>query len=83
MEIIYFDKDVPTVIQELAATLLSYASALALLFLVGAGVYYMAASGDPGKQETAKRAVGYALFGVLVTVLSYALIKVAADIAGN
>ena len=82
MEITYFDKDVPTVLQELASMLLGYLSAIALLFLIGAGVYYMAAGGDPAKQQRGKKAITYTILGLLVALLSYSLIRAAAEIGG-
>lgn len=83
MEIVYFEKDVVQVVQDLAAMLLQYVAAIALLVLVSSGVYYMYAGGDPGKEKRAKQAVTYAIIGLLVTVLSYALIRATYDVGAN
>lgn len=83
MEIVYFDADVPTVLQEFAAMLLSYVGAITLLVLVSGGVYYMYAAGDATRQTTAKRIISYALLGLLIIILSYSMLKVVETIAVN
>jgi|GEM_PF-2518341 succinate dehydrogenase hydrophobic anchor subunit len=84
MEITYFDKDVPTVFNELAALLLQYVAGIALLVLVCAGVYYMyAGSGNSEAQAKAKRIISYCIIGLLIAVLSYSMIKVAKEIGVN
>lgn len=84
MEIVYFDKDVPTVFNELSAFLIRYVAGIALLVLVCAGVYYMyAGSGSPDAQTRARRIISYCILGLLLAVLSYSLIKVAEDVGVN
>ena len=82
MEIVYFDADVPTVLQGLAATLLSYVAAIALLLLIGSGIYLMYSAGNPQAQKRAKNMITYILIGLVVVLLSYSMIKVVAVIGG-
>jgi len=77
MEIEYFDADVSTVFQELAGTLLNYASAIALLLLIWAGIYFMYSAGNPEAQKRAKNMVSYIILGLVIVVLSFAMIKAA------
>jgi hypothetical protein len=84
MEITYFDKDVPTVFNELSALVIQYVAGIALLILVCAGAYYMyAGSGSPDAQTKAKRIISYCIIGLLIAVLSYSMIKVAEDVGVN
>lgn len=84
MEIVYFNKDVPTVFNELSALVIQYVAGIALLILVVAGAYYMyAGSGSPDAQTKAKRIISYCILGLLIVVLSYSMIKVAEDVGVN
>lgn len=83
MEIVYFDKDVNQVIQDLVGLILQYVAGIALLVLVCAGVYHMYAGGDPGKEKRAKQAITYTVLGLLVILLSYAMIRAVQDVAVN
>jgi hypothetical protein len=83
MEIEYFDADVVQVLNDLAAWLLGYIAALALLLLIGDGVYFMYAGGDPQKQKQAKNMATYIILGLLVVMLSYAILKAAEGVAVN
>lgn len=82
MEIVYFDADVPTVIQGLATTLLGYVAALALLLLICAGVYLMYSAGNPQAEKRAKNMITYIVIGLVVVLLSYSMIKVVSIIGG-
>lgn len=83
MEIEYFDTDVSAAINELSATLLSYIGAIALLLLVGTGVYYMMAQGNPEMQKRAKNSFSYIMLGLIIVMLSYAVLGVIRDVAAN
>lgn len=50
---------------------------LALLFLVAAGIFYAASTGNPDSQQKAKRMIVYVLEGLAVILLSYAFIALA------
>lgn len=74
MQIDYFDTDVGAAINELAVKLLSFAGGIALLFLVGGGVYYISSIGDVEKGKKAKNMVTYAVIGLSIIMLSYAIL---------
>lgn len=54
--------------------LLGIAGSLALFLLVGSGIYYMSVNGNPEAQKKAKKMLIAVLIGVVVILLSYALI---------
>lgn len=83
MEIEYFDGNVVESINELASLLLSYVGAIVLLFLVATGIYYMSAQGDPERQARAKNSFSYIILGLLIIMMSYAILVVVNRIAAE
>lgn len=81
MEIEYFDTDVVGAINDLVALLLTYASAIALFMLVFAGVYYVTVGGNSSMQVKAKKMITYSIIGLLIIVLSYAMVRLVSQIA--
>lgn len=81
MEIEYFDTDVASALNELVATLLTYTGGIALFILVFSGVYYMSVGGNPSMQAKAKKMFTYAIIGLLIIVLSYAMVRLVSQIA--
>lgn len=65
---------VKTIAERILEFLLSIAGSIALLFLVGSGILYMASNGNPDSQNKAKRMFISALAGLLVISFSYILI---------
>jgi len=74
MELVKYNKNVVDVFNDASITLLSFTGRLVLLFLVFGGVYYVMSGADPQKQETAKKIIKYALLGLVLILISYALI---------
>jgi hypothetical protein len=57
------------------ATLLFYLMALlALVFIIYAAIILVTASGDPGKVETARHIIMYALIALAIGVVAYGLV---------
>jgi len=54
--------------------LLGFAVMASIVILVWGGINYIASSGDPQKADTSKKVVKYALMGILVVGVSYAII---------
>ena len=65
-----------TITERILDFLLGIAGGIALLFLVGSGILYVASNGNPDAQNKAKRMLIYAIAGLLVIILSYSLIVV-------
>lgn len=53
----------------------SLAGALALLFVVIGGVRYILSQGDPNAASQAKNTILYAVVGLVITVLAYAIVR--------
>ncbi|MDO4979110.1 MAG: pilin [Candidatus Saccharibacteria bacterium] len=51
------------------------AGLVAVVFLIVGGYRYMTAQGDPGKLKQAKTAITWSVIGVLVAVLSFAIVS--------
>ena len=75
MELEYFDKDVVEVLNDASLILLSYAGRIALLFLIYGGVRYVMSGADPQKQESARKVISYSILGLIIVLVSYAVIS--------
>jgi predicted PurR-regulated permease PerM len=76
-------KDLPTVISNLQTWVMGILAAVATLFLVLAGVYWVTAGGDPAQVDKAKGALKNALIGYGVAVLAPVLLQVVKSIVGG
>ena len=70
------DKLIPDVIDSIISWLLTFAVAISVLILIYGGVCYVFSSGDAQKVENAKKIVKYALLGIFVVGISYAILEV-------
>jgi|GEM_PF-3578109 len=64
-----------TVLKRLGNLIFTLALFLALLFIVYAGVIFVTAGGDPGEIERAKKAVTYAVIGLVVAIVAYGAVS--------
>ncbi len=65
-------------------TLLMVAGAIAVLFLIVGGFWYITSAGNEEQAEKGKTAVVNAIIGVIIIVLSYVIINVVANfVAGG
>lgn len=64
----------------IAATIIGFTGGLALLFVVISGIQYLTAYGDPGIADKAKKTLTYALVGLILAGLSYAIVAIIATI---
>ncbi len=67
-------KLIPDVIDSIISWLLTFAVAISVLVLVYGGTCYVFSSGDAQKTENAKKTVKYALLGIFVAGISFAII---------
>ncbi|MEK7127916.1 MAG: hypothetical protein AAB838_04320 [Patescibacteria group bacterium] len=80
--------DVPTllcigeVLTRIVNVLLLFAGATTVLLLIWASIRYITASGDPKGLEKAKNMFTYALIGLLIIILSFALVKFFGNLLG-
>lgn len=70
------DSLIPDVIDNAVSWLLGFAVAISVLALIYGGTCYVFSSGDMQKTENAKKIVKYALLGIFIAGLSFAIIKI-------
>ncbi len=58
------------------------AGALAVLALVYGGIRYVTSTGDASRIKAAKETIIYAIIGLVVTIMSYAIIRFVATAVG-
>lgn len=56
------------------------AGAISVLVMIYAGIQFMLSQGDPGKTATARNTIIYAAIGLIITVLSFTIVKFVAGI---
>lgn len=75
MKIDYYDTDISTVLSGLTSLFLSYIGAITLIVLIAGGIYYATAQGDPERQKRAKNTISFAILGLILIAVSYAIVK--------
>jgi len=58
-----------------ANTLIFLVGAVAVIFLIVGGLRYVVSNGDPKNVEAAKNTILYAIVGIVVAVISFALVQ--------
>lgn len=62
-------------VQNVVSVVLGIVAFVAVVAIVISGVQFMTARGDPGKIAKAKNAILYAVIGLIVAVLAYAIVN--------
>ena len=65
---------------EITRVVISIAGAMAFLFIIIGGIQILTAYGDEEKITTAKKTITYAIIGLLVALLSYAIVSIISGI---
>lgn len=76
-----FTKPITEVFSDASKTLLSFAGGIALFMIVSAGIYYMFSGTSPERQKGAKKIFSYALLGLVIVLVSYAVLVVIESVA--
>lgn len=66
--------DAVVIIANIARILIWLAGALAVIFVIIGGVYYIVSAGDPGRIKKAKDILTNAAVGIVLTVSAYAVV---------
>jgi O-antigen ligase len=72
----FLGKPVIDIVNELIKLILSLAGRISLLVLILGGVFYVTSGSSPENQERAQKTIKAALFGLILVLVSYALINV-------
>jgi len=70
-------------LQLIAGGLLYLAGPVAILFIAFSGFQYVTSHGDQNALESAKKTLEWAIIGLVVIILAYAIVRVVIDIALN
>ena len=65
----------PKLIQNVLNAIIAVSGLVAVVFVVIGGVQYMTSTGDAGKVKKAKDTILYALIGLIICVLSFAIVN--------
>jgi len=76
-------KPLKDIINGITVWLLGIAAALAILFIVVGGIYYVTAGGDERRMETAKTTITYAIWGIFIIGIAYAIVVVINNVIGG
>lgn len=68
-------------IQNIAKTLVGIAGAVAVVFIVIGGFFYITSSGHPEKLDKAKKTLLYSGIGLVVVLAAYAIVDLVAGLA--
>jgi hypothetical protein len=74
---------IPQLLATIIGWMLLIAGAIAVIYLIWAGYQYITAAGDPEKATKAKNAIIHAVIGIIVIVLSYAILRTVMGAALN
>ncbi|MBI5414805.1 hypothetical protein HZA38_04820 [Candidatus Peregrinibacteria bacterium] len=72
--------ELPELLDRFAGVLLSVASLVAALILIIGGIMYSLAAGEEIPQARAKRAMKWAVFGLMIALLSYTIMRTVASV---
>ncbi|MCK5332355.1 hypothetical protein KAJ41_00630 [Candidatus Parcubacteria bacterium] len=72
--------DMDSMAEKMIDWLLGFATVLSVLALIWGGVNYIGSSGDAQKADLSKKIIYFALIGLVVTGLAFAMVKVLVDV---
>ena len=70
----------PTALRVILESVIGVGAVVAVAYIIVGGVKYMTAEGDAGKVKVAKNTILYALIGLVIAALAFALVNWAIDI---
>ena len=76
-------KTAENVVVEILKVIIGILGIVAVVFIVIGGVGYMTSSGDAGKIKKAKDTILYAVIGLAICALSFAIVNFAADVINH
>lgn len=71
--------DLPTIAKTIINFLLFLVGAIAVVIIVYAGFQYVTSAGDSSKVATAKNTIIYAVIGLIVAIMAYAIVNFVVD----
>ena len=76
-------KTAENVVLNILKVVIAILGTVAVIFIIIGGVGYMTSSGDAGKVKKARDTILYAVIGLAICALSFAIVNFAADVLNN
>lgn len=73
---------IPIVIKNVIQWALIFAGVVALFLIIYAGFQFVTSKGDPQQVDSAKKTLTYAIIGLLLILLSFAILNLMATVTG-
>lgn len=73
---------IPVVIKNVIQWALIFAGVVALFLIIYAGFKFVTSKGDPQEVDNAKKTLTYAIVGLLLILLSFAILNLIATVTG-
>lgn len=73
---------IPIVIKNLIQWALIFAGVIAVFLIIYAGFKFVTSKGDPQEVDNAKKTLTYAIVGLLLILLSFAILNLIATVTG-
>ena len=70
---------VPAIITNILTAIIAVLGVVSAIYVFIGGITYMTSSGDSGKVEKAKKTILYALIGLVISALSFAIVNFTID----
>ena len=67
--------DLPSIFQTITNTLLYIVGAVSVIMLIVGGLQYVLSSGDSKRVESAKNTILFAIVGIVVAIVAYAIVQ--------
>ena len=74
--------DAKSIVESVTEFVTAVIASLAILMIVISGIMYMTSGGDQQKAETAKKMLTYAIIGLVVALLAYAIVIIVGNQLG-
>lgn len=69
------EADLQANVQNILSTVFVWMGIISVIVIIIGGIKYMTSQGDPGKVKSAKDTILYAIIGLVVSVLAYAIVN--------
>lgn len=77
VDMIDYSNQKPTgIIDKFTTFIVGFAGALALLFIIYGGLQLVTSNGNKERMEGAKKTLTYAIFGLIIVILSYFIVSI-------
>ena len=69
------EDDAERVVKNVLNAIFTWTGIISVIVIIIGGVFYMTSQGDPGKVTRAKNAIMFAVIGLIVTLLAFAIVN--------